>query len=146
MDIVRLQSEPINMDEALQALQDESCGGHAIFLGTVRNAFEGRESQGLYYEAYHDLAIKEMERIAEELKREFNIVHGVMIHRVGELGLGEVAVIVATSAPHRVQAIAACQAGIDRIKERVPIWKKERWATGQAHWHHDPANLGETPL
>jgi molybdopterin synthase catalytic subunit len=104
----------------------------------VRNVFEGRASQGLFYEAYQDLAEQEMNRIKDELKRDFDVLSVVMVHRIGELALGEIAVMVAVSAAHRHQAIRACEAGIDRIKDRVPIWKKERWADGGTSWHDDP--------
>ncbi|MCL5116418.1 MAG: molybdenum cofactor biosynthesis protein MoaE [Firmicutes bacterium] len=138
MDIYRVQREPIQVDEALQAIRDEAAGGEALFLGTVRNVFEGRASQGLYYEAYQELAEKEMARIGAELKQEFGVLHVVMIHRVGELALADVAVMVAVSTPHRAEALKACHAGIDRIKSRAPIWKKERWADGGTAWHDDP--------
>ncbi|MCY0898166.1 MAG: molybdenum cofactor biosynthesis protein MoaE [Firmicutes bacterium] len=147
MDVVKIQTEPIQVDMALKTISDASCGAQAIFLGTVRDSFEGRPSRGLLYEAYHALAEKEMRRIAHELRAEFSVRHVALIHRVGELGLEEVAVLVAVSAGHRDAAFAACQAGIDRIKTRVPIWKKERWADGHSSWHDDPqASSSETPL
>lgn len=138
MDIIRIQEDAIDVSAGLLAVQDERTGGQAVFLGTVRNVFEGRESRGLFYEAYRDLAEKEMNRIALELKQDFGVLHVVMVHRIGELALGELAVMVVVSAPHRHQALHACEAGIDRIKDRVPIWKKERWADGQTSWHDDP--------
>jgi molybdopterin synthase catalytic subunit len=146
MDIIRIQSETILLSEAEQAVRDPSAGGHAFFVGTVRDSFDGRASRGLFYEAYAPLAEKEMRRIVDELRHEFGVLHAAVIHRVGELVLGEIAVVVAVSAPHRQEALAAAAAGIDRVKARVPIWKKERWADGADAWHHDPANLGEKPL
>ncbi len=145
MDTIRIQKEPLDVSEALLAIADLQAGGQALFLGTVRNHHEDRESRGLFYDAYPELAAKEMARIADEIRQEFAVLHLVMLHRIGELALGEVAVIVASSAAHRQDAIHACQAGIDRIKQRVPIWKKERWAHGPDTWHDDP-NLGEKPL
>lgn len=139
MDRYVIQTEPIGVEHALAAIQDPAAGGEALFLGTVRNEFAGHPSVGLFYEAYQDLAEKEMARIGAELKAEFGVLHVVMIHRVGELALTEAAVLVAVSAPHRDAAIQACHAGIDRIKARAPIWKKERWADGPAVWHHDPS-------
>lgn len=138
MDIYRIQNEPIVVEEALHAISDPATGGEALFLGTVRNHFDGRESQGLFYEAYAELAEMEMGRIGQELKERFGVSHVVMIHRTGELTLGEVAVVVAISSAHREAAMLACHQGIDEIKRRVPIWKKERWADGPAGWHHDP--------
>lgn len=142
VDIVRIQADALDVEECLSAIADVQAGGQSVFLGTVRNSFEGRESRGLFYEAYPQLAEKEMARIADELHREFGVLHAALIHRVGELALGETAVIVAVSAGHRQEAIEACHAGIDRIKARVPIWKKERWADGQDAWHDDPSSDG----
>ncbi len=145
-DMYRITSESIDIAEILRAIEDPATGGHALFLGTVRNEFEGRPSKGLFYEAYTELAEKEMRRIGQELKQEFDALHVAMVHRVGELGLTEVSVVIAVSAPHRGQAFAACQAGIDRVKQRAPIWKKERWADGMEHWHFDsPDDQLKTP-
>lgn len=148
--VVRVQTEPIEVEKALAFIDDASCGGQALFLGTVRNSFSGRPSRGLFYDAYPALAEKEMARINGELSQEFEVAHVVMIHRIGELKVGEIAVLVAVSAPHRGAAFAACQAGIDRIKTRVPIWKLERWQDGPDSWHDDGSgesiNSGETPL
>ena len=147
MDIIRVQDRPIEVQEALDAIQDPAAGGQALFIGTVRNYFEGRASQGLFYEAYQELAEAEMAAIAAELRAEFGVAHVVMLHRVGELALGEAAVLVAVSSGHRGDALKACQAGIERIKVRVPIWKKERWADGKTDWHDDPeASSDGTPL
>lgn len=136
-DIYRVVAQSIDVGEALTAIADPGTGGQAIFLGTVRNEFNGRPSRGLFYEAYQEMAEKEMRQIGDELKVEFGARHVVMIHRVGELALGEISVVVAVSAPHRPQAFSACRAGIDRLKARVPIWKKERWADGEDSWHYD---------
>ncbi len=138
MEIYRVDARPIDVNEALMAIQDPAAGGQAVFLGTVRNEFEGRPSDGLFYEAYAPLAEKEMARIGAEIRAEFGCLHVAMIHRVGELSVGEVAVVVAVSTAHRAEAFLASKAGIDRIKSRAPIWKKERWADGSAVWHHDP--------
>lgn len=147
MDRYRVQTDPMaSVEEVLQEIRDPDCGGEALFIGTVRNQFEDRASLGLFYEAYQELAEKELARIGAELKAEFGVRHVVMVHRVGELALTEAAVLVAVSAPHRHQALAAVAAGIDRVKERAPIWKKERWADGADSWHDDPLSSGETPL
>jgi len=134
---IGVQKNTINVSEAIGDLTHPEVGGLALFLGTVRNEFEGRASLGLYYDAYADLAEEEMSRIADEMLAEFDIRGLVFIHRIGELALGETAVLVAVSASHRDQALQACQVGIDRIKARVPIWKKERWADGESSWHDD---------
>ncbi|PSR32349.1 MAG: molybdopterin synthase [Sulfobacillus benefaciens] len=138
MDIYRITKEPIDVASALVAIGDDRAGAQALFLGTVRNEFAGRASRGLYYDAYEPLAEKELRRIGDELKQDFGALHVVLIHRIGELPLGEVSVLVAVSAGHRTEAFAAAREGIDRIKSRVPIWKKEHWDDGQDAWHDDP--------
>lgn len=137
MDIYRIQDTAIDIHEVLGALADPASGGLSLFLGTVRSEFEGRPSLGLFYEAYVPLAESEMARITLELRDRYQVRRLVMIHRVGELGLSEVAVVIGASSPHRPEAIAAVRDGIDMVKARVPIWKKERWADGGDAWHHD---------
>ena len=138
MDIYRIQAGPIDVGEALAALFDPACGGQALFLGVARNEFQGRPSAGLEYEAYASLAEREMARIGQDLRLEFGVRHVVMVHRVGRLALGEASVLVGVAAPHRAAALDACRAGIDRLKSRVPIFKRERWADGEAAWHGAP--------
>jgi len=141
---IGVQSEPIDVAWAIGHLTEPDVGGLALFLGTVRNEFQGRASRGLYYDAYPALAEEEMSRIADEMREEFQIRGVVFIHRVGELALGDTAVLVAVSAAHRDHALKACQVAIDRIKARVPIWKKERWADGDTTWHDDPTTDGRS--
>lgn len=137
MDIYRITEHPIQVDEAVTAISDPRAGGHALFLGTVRDQFEGRASRGLTYEAYRALAEKEMGRIGQALKERYGVLHVVMIHRVGMLQLEDVAVLVAVCAAHRTEAFQAAKEAIDLLKSKVPIWKQEHWADGSAAWHHD---------
>jgi molybdopterin synthase catalytic subunit len=138
MDAYRVQTEPIDVTAALALVADPACGGQTVFLGVVRDEFEGRPSEGLVYEALVPLAEREMARIGAELHREFDARHVVMWHRIGRLAVGEASVVVAVAAPHRDAAFAACRAGIDRLKTRAPIFKKELWADGSAAWHGEP--------
>lgn len=138
MDLYRVQAETIEPTALLPLLDDPEAGAEAVFLGVVRNEFAGRASAGLEYDAYVPLAEKEMQRIGEELKREFGVRHLVMVHRTGRLSVGEVSVVVAVSTPHRPEAFAACREGIDRLKARVPIFKRELWAEGEGEWHGVP--------
>jgi molybdopterin synthase catalytic subunit len=128
---------PIAVEREVALLQDPGCGGVAVFLGTVRDEFEGRPSRGLVYQAYVPLAEKELARIGAELQAEFGARRVVLVHRVGTLALGEISVLVGVATPHREAAFLAARAGIDRIKQRVPIWKKELWAEGGASWHYE---------
>jgi molybdopterin synthase catalytic subunit len=141
MDLYRVVSDPIDVGQALSAISDPACGGQALFLGTVRNQFMGRVSNGLTYDAYVPLAEKELARIGAELRQRFDIRHVAIIHRMGWLAVGEVAVVVAVSSPHRHDAIEAARIGIDEVKRRVPIWKQEHFADGLAAWHHDPEHF-----
>lgn len=137
-DIYRVQTEPIQVEPWLRELADPGVGAYACFVGVVRNEFEGRASAGLHYDAYPALAEKEMRRIGEEIKRAYALTRVVMVHRLGALQVGDVAVLVAVSAPHRGEALRGCEVGIDRLKERVPIFKRELWADGTSAWHGEP--------
>jgi sulfur-carrier protein adenylyltransferase/sulfurtransferase len=120
---------------ALQAsLADPACGGYASFEGWVRDFNEGREVQHLEYEAYAELAVREGDRIVAEAVQRFGVTHARCVHRVGDLKLGELAVWVGVSAPHRGEAFAACRYIIDEVKHRVPIWKKEHYVDGNTVW------------
>ena len=138
MDRYQIIEEPLSTDRARSWIADSGAGAVVVFLGVVRNQFEGRASVGLVYEAYREMAEQEMMRIGQDLKHRFGVLCVVMQHRVGRLGLGEASVLVAISAPHRKEAFAACEYGIDRLKAEVPIWKQEIWRDGGASWHHDP--------
>lgn len=133
-----IQSTPIDLATIWPALTDPSCGGQAIFIGVVREEFEGRLSVGLDYDAYIPLAEKIMDAIAQQLEEEFGARQVVMVHRIGSLRVGEPSVVVAIAAPHRAEALAACKAGIDRLKAQVPIFKRELWADGSGAWHGEP--------
>lgn len=125
---------PLSVDEAIAAVKHAGAGGIAVFIGVVRDhAAQGSVSR-LDYEAHVALASKEMTRILTELTQEYPGTRLSVQHRVGELAVGDIAVIVAASAAHRGEAFAACRGAIDRIKESVPIWKKEWAPDGSALW------------
>jgi molybdopterin synthase catalytic subunit len=100
----------------------------------VRNHSEGHGVQALEYQAYPEMALEQMRQVATEVEDQWPTVRLAMAHRLGHLVVGEVSVIVAASAPHRHEAFAACRFGIDRLKEIVPIWKKEFFDGDEAHW------------
>ncbi len=131
--LVVLREGPLSLDDAIAYVKHPKAGGLSLFLGAVRNHHEGREVLRLEYEAYAPMAVAEMKRIAEEIALETPGVRLAVAHRMGVLEVGDVAVICAASAPHRHEAFAACRALIDRIKARVPIWKREHGPDG-AHW------------
>jgi molybdopterin synthase catalytic subunit len=115
----------------LDFVRDDSCGGICVFVGTVRNRTSGNEVFRLDFSAYRPMALKEMHKIAEECLRDFSIFRIAIHHAVGELGVGDIPVVIAASAPHRAEAFSACQYAIDRLKETVPIWKKEYFQDGE---------------
>lgn len=119
---------------AVRAQAARDCGAIAEFSGVVRDHNDGRRVQGLHYQCYREMAEAEAGRIAREVIAEFDVRHVCIVHRVGDLDVGEVAMYVAVTAGHRREAFAAVQAVVDRVKERVPIWKKERYADGERRW------------
>ena len=127
---VRLSAEPLSLDAVVQAVSHAGAGAVVTFVGTVRDTNAGHAVTLLEYEAYESLANAEMGRIVAELAAEIPRTRLAVHHRVGALAVGDAAVICAASAPHRAEAFAACQALIDRVKARVPIWKREHGPNG----------------
>jgi molybdopterin synthase catalytic subunit len=130
----RFSPTAIDTEKARRELQDLGSGGYASFEGWVRDHNEGREVTGLEYEAFQELAVKEGDRIVAEAVRRFPVKHALCIHRVGSLGLGEMAVWVGVSSAHRGEAFDACRFIIDEVKHRLPIWKKEHYRNGDSGW------------
>ena len=130
----RIVRAPIDVAALRAALADPSCGGYAAFEGWVRDSNEGQRVRQLEYEAYEALAVREAERIVVEAVARFGIAHAACAHRVGKLTIGELAVWVGVSAPHRDEAFRACRYIIDEIKHRLPIWKKEHYVSGDSGW------------
>ena len=136
MDRFFLSHQPIEVDALRAALGSAQAGAYASFEGWVRDHNEGRAVSGLRYEAHASLAQAEGARILEEALRTFAIVDARCVHRLGDLGIGDLAVWVAVSAAHRGAAFDACRWIIDSVKARVPIWKHERYVEGDAGWLH----------
>lgn len=132
--LVRITPEPLSVDEALAFVADPGAGGTCVFLGTVRDHSGEGSVTGLTYEAWDELATARLTEIAGELLARWSLRKVAILHRTGELAVGETSVVVAASAPHRPEAFDACRQGIERLKEDVPIWKKEALVTGDAHW------------
>jgi molybdopterin synthase catalytic subunit len=115
-------------------LQHPACGGYAAFEGWVRDCNDGRSVLRLEYEVFPPLAVREGERILAEARQRFGVERARCAHRVGALTVGELAVWVGVSAPHRGEAFDACRYIIDEVKHRVPIWKKEYYQDGDSGW------------
>jgi molybdopterin synthase catalytic subunit len=135
---IAVSDAPLSIDDALAVVRDDAFGGVVVFLGTVRSESRGKRIEHLEYEAYAEMAEEKMREIAERLAREHGPLRMALHHRVGDLRIGEIAVIVAAAAPHREAAFAAARAAIDELKSIVPIWKKEHAEDG-AIWIDDHA-------
>ncbi len=131
--LIAVRNDPPSVDEAIASVTHAGAGGVCVFIGVVRGENAGRPVVGLEYEAYVAMAEAEMRRIAGELEGELPGVRLAAIHRRGRLAVGDVAVVCAASATHRGEAFTACRLLIDRIKARVPIWKREHGPEG-AYW------------
>lgn len=130
MTLFSVRSAPLDLNEVLSAVKADEVGGVAIFLGTVRNHNDGRAITLLEYQAYESMAEKQMAKIAEGIAREIPGVRLSALHRVGALRIGETAVICVAASAHRDAAFRACRLLIDRIKEDVPVWKREHGPDG----------------
>ena len=144
MNRFALSETPFDVASLRAELLDARVGGYASFEGWVRDHNAGREVTGLRYESYAALAEAEGERVLAEACERFAILDARCIHRTGDLAIGELAVWVGVAAAHRDAAFAACRWIIDEVKQRVPIWKHERYAQGDADWLH-PTQKGDDP-
>jgi MoaE-MoaD fusion protein len=127
----RVTEEPLSLDAAVAEVADERAGGIATFTGTVRRQSRGREVLHLEYEAYAEMAEDVITQLAAELDGAHDLCGIAIHHRVGRVEIGEPSVVIAVSAPHRQDALAACREAIDRLKETVPLWKKEVYEGGE---------------
>ncbi len=137
--MVRLTRNAIDYHALTEQVRMGSCGAAVVFLGTVRDLTGERVTVALDYEAYPGMAEKKMAEIEADTRRRWPVGDMVLEHRLGRLDVGEVSVAVAVSCPHRGDAFEACRHAIDRLKELVPIWKKENWADGTTEWVHPGA-------
>lgn len=128
---IKISSEKLSLDECYRFVQDDSCGGIAAFVGTVRNSTQDKEVTQLDFSTYKPMAIKEMQKIADEALEKFEIKKIAIHHAEGMLQIAEIPVIITVSAPHRGAAFDACEFAIDMLKKTVPIWKKEHFSDGE---------------
>jgi molybdopterin synthase catalytic subunit len=130
----KITSAEIELGDVIRAVEAGDAGAIVHFLGIVRNNTEGREVSYLEYEAYPPMAEKKMAEIAQEIHEKWGLDRVAMIHRVGRLEIGEVSVAVAVASPHRREAFEACHYAMNRLKQIVPIWKREVWTDGEEEW------------
>ena len=136
VDVIRLvgiRETPLSVDEVLSAVRDTGAGGTAVFIGTVRDEDHQRAVTGLGYTA-HPSAVDEIRKIMEKIAADLPVLAMAAVHRVGDLAIGDVAVVVAAAGPHRGEAFEACRRLIDDLKAEVPIWKHQEFSDGGTEW------------
>jgi molybdopterin synthase catalytic subunit len=135
--LIGVRNEPLSVDEVLAAVADPSAGGTTLFVGTVRDEDHGRAVTTLDYEA-HPSVENVLRDVAEQAAKDFPVCAVAAVHRAGSLQVGDLAVVVAVSAPHRGEAFEACRRLIDDLKREVPIWKHQVFSDGGDEWVGSP--------
>jgi molybdopterin synthase catalytic subunit len=132
--LAELRDAPLSVDECLAAVRRDETGAVALFVGAVRDVDAGRRVRGLDYEA-HPSAVGELARVAGSVADASpDVVALAVVHRLGALSVGDLAIVVAVSAPHREEAFTACRLLLDRVKAEVPVWKRQHLADGATEW------------
>ena len=134
--MIRLTRNSIDYSALTEQVRRSNCGAVVTFLGTVRDLTGDKITIALDYEAYPGMAERKMAEIEQETREKWPVGEMIIEHRLGHLEVGDISVAVAVSCPHRHQAFDACRHAIDRLKELVPIWKKENWQDGSTEWVH----------
>jgi molybdopterin synthase catalytic subunit len=134
--MIELTEQPIDTQEVLRRVSSTQAGAVVLFLGTTREFTRGRQTLSLNYECYAEMAEKKLAELDAEAHQRWHLVETAIVHRVGQLGLGEASVAIGVSSAHRQDAFEAGKWLIDTLKEVVPIWKQEIWADGTTEWVH----------
>ncbi len=129
-----ITNQPISLEKFFSFTPENSCGALVSFIGIVRNHDHGRPVQRLYYDCYPSMADRVIGMLTKEVETRWPIDEIRVLHRVGDLEIGEVAVAIAVSSAHRAEAFAACRFAIEKIKKDVPVWKKEFFEDGASEW------------
>lgn len=138
----QITESPLDLQAIVGRVADPAAGAVATFTGTARNSFQGKEIRYMEYEAYVPMAERTLEQIGMEIAQRWPSITGLAIaHRLGRLEVGAASVVVAVSAPHRREALSACGYGIERLKQILPVWKKEIFADGEV-WRENPPEGG----
>jgi molybdopterin synthase catalytic subunit len=135
--LIAVRESELSVDEVRAAVADPAAGGIALFAGAVRDCDHDRGVNGLSYSA-HPSAAEELRRVAEVIAEKYPVIGIAAVHRVGDLDVGDLAVVLAVSCPHRAEAFDACRDLIDTLKASVPIWKHQRFDDGTAEWVGTP--------
>jgi len=131
--LLDIRDTPLSLDEVYAAVTDSAAGGTCVFVGTVRDHDEGKPVAALGYSS-HPTALTSLREVADRIAAECEVVALAGVHRIGDLAVGDLAVVVAASAPHRAQAFEACRRLIDELKTDVPVWKHQRFESGDSTW------------
>jgi molybdopterin synthase catalytic subunit len=143
MKLFEITSEPLSIDDVVARLASPANGAVGTFVGVVRGETDGRRTQYLEYEAYPNMAQIQLRQIGEEIRERWPTIREVaIVHRTGRLEIGEIIVVIAVSSAHREEVFAATHYAIDRLKQIVPVWKKEVWADGE-EWKSEQRNKQE---
>ncbi len=134
--MVQIVRETIDYLPPIEKVRTPHCGAVVSFLGTVRDLTAEVITTSLEYEAHEPMALKMLTQIETEVRERWPIGEFILVHRLGHLDIGEIAVVVALSTPHRKEAFDACEYALERLKQIVPIWKKEHEPSGRAEWVH----------
>jgi molybdopterin synthase catalytic subunit len=132
-DNIEITKNELSIDDCFAFVQDTSCGGITLFVGTIRDHVDGKTVTHLEFEVYEEMAKKELEKIIKRCRAKWPVKKLAVHHRYGQLAIGDIAVIIAVATPHRKAAFEACKFLIDELKEKVPIWKKEFLEDG-SYW------------
>ena len=151
--MIELTGNTLDPEKITAKVRRDTNGAVVTFLGTTRDNFEGKAVLTLEYEAFDEMALKKLEEVRQELMAEFGLEQVAISHRIGTVGIGEISLVVAIGSPHRKDAFYACHKAVDRIKEVVPIWKKEvyrdgsRWVACEDHEFspQDHSSLAQSP-
>lgn len=136
LPMIELIHEPIQTDRVLRDVQSTLAGAVVVFLGTTREFTNGKQTVRLGYEAYPEMARQQLTELERQAREKWPLIGCALVHRLGEVPLGETSIIVAVSSAHRRDAFAAAEWLMDRIKQDVPIWKQEHWSDGSSEWIH----------
>jgi molybdopterin synthase catalytic subunit len=139
--LIRVTPDPLNTQEAIDAVASPAAGAINVFLGVVRNNNLGRDVHHLDYEAYPSMAERVMREIAEESIQRFGFEDVAVLHRTGKLEIGETSLLIAVSSGHRAESFEGGHWLVNEVKKRVPVWKKEVWSDGES-WIEGPESLG----
>jgi molybdopterin synthase catalytic subunit len=137
--MIKITYDPLDPEKITNQVRQDTNGAVVTFLGTTRVFSEGKRVVKLEYEAYEEMALKKLEEIRQEMRAEFSIEDVAIAHRIGPVDIGQISLVVAVASPHRKEAFLACHKIVDRVKEVVPIWKKEifedgsRWVACEGH-------------